>query len=323
MYYLDELDYALIIDPGGNDRYIKKNTGHLNINKHRYNQAIIDLAGDDSYYSEADKGAAAAILGISLLFDQQGNDHYQGNRWSQASAFAGVAVLYDRAGNDSYQARSFSQASAVFGSALLIDSKGNDSYHIKHHGQGLGLPYGHGLLYDHRGDDSYISQQGLPSSYANTPNSRESWAQGCGKGFRYILPGGIGLLVDKQGRDIFKAGEFAQGSGYYFGMGLLFNLGSEDDHYQGTRYTMGTAAHQAIGGFIDVGGNDSYKTSGPAFCGSGWDQSVSYFSDALGNDCYNSAEFSFAASLHSITTFHDTSGKDQFFTLKADSCLVK
>ncbi|MFK5986689.1 MAG: hypothetical protein QM479_14875 [Pseudomonadota bacterium] len=314
---------AIIIDPGGNDQYINKSTNSSLEKTHILNTAIIDLAGDDLYQSSAGKGFASAILGISLLFDKQGNDSYQGGLWSQASAFAGASALYDLAGDDSYQAEAFSQSTALFGYAILLDNKGNDFYQIKHHGQGLGLAYGHAVLFDNSGNDSYQSLNGLPSTYANTPSSWESWAQGCGKGFRYILPGGIGLLVDKQGQDVFKAGEFAQGNGYYFGMGLLFNLGSEDDHYQGTRYTMGTAAHQAIAGFVDMAGNDNYKTTGPAFCGSGWDQSISYFFDAQGDDCYSSVDFSFAATMHSISTFKDTSGKDQIFFNKPQSCFLK
>jgi hypothetical protein len=217
--------------------------------------------------------------------------------------------LYDLAGDDHYQADSFSQASALFGEAILADIKGNDVYTIKHHGQGLGLAFAYGFLLDREGDDRYISRNGLASSYPSLPNnhdrpkSTESWSQGCGKGFRYILPGGVGLLVDMQGNDQFIADEFTQGNGYYFAMGLLYNLGKGDDRYQATRYSLGSCAHQAISGFIDQAGDDQYQSSGPAFCGSGWDQCISYFYDQHGNDCYSGVDFSFGASLKSISIF--------------------
>ncbi len=312
-YYLNDLNYSIIVDPGGNDRYIKNNQLSEKKVKHIFNQAIIDLSGNDSYLSLDNSGIASAIMGVSLLIDKQGNDMYRGKTWAQASAFAGASALYDLSGNDSYQADSFSQASALFGSSSLIDKKGNDSYQIRHHGQGLGLAYGYGLLLDQQGNDSYLSRDGLPSSYVDTPLSRESWSQGVGKGFRYILPGGVGFLVDKKGNNSFKAGEFAQGSGYYFGIGLLFNLGIGNDSYSGSRYNLGSAAHQAIAAFIETGGNDRYITSGPAFCGSGWDQSITYFNDLKGNDSYHSLDFSFGATHNSIAIFKKSSGYSQFF----------
>ena len=43
-----------------------------------------------------------------------------------------------------------------------------------------------------------------------------------------------------------EAGEFAQGSGYFFGLGVLRDSGG-NDRYLGRRYAQGSAAHQAIG----------------------------------------------------------------------------
>lgn len=320
-YVVNNYRQAIIIDPGGNDRYLLETQKELSDNGPLMNTAIIDLAGNDSYNSTQNKGFASAILGISLLIDLQGDDNYQAKSWAQGSAFAGVAALYDLAGDDKYSAHSFSQASALFGSGILVDKKGNDSYHIKHHGQGLGLPYGHGVLMDISGSDHYLSKNGLISSYRSsdpgvnkkTPVSTESWSQGCGKGFRHILPGGIGILLDAQGDDVFSAHEFAQGSGYYYAMGLLYNLGNGNDHYHGTRYNTAASAHQAIGGLFDAAGNDYYTTSGPAFCSAAWDQSISLFHDQAGDDHYISQDFSLAAAAHnSIASFWDISGNDQF-----------
>jgi len=309
----EQENIALLIDPAGNDTY-QKSIGKLSsISQHLYNTAIIDLSGDDQYHTSRASGFAFAALRNSLLLDLSGNDQYHAGHWAQGSAFAGIAALYDYQGNDQYNAAGFSQAAALFGTALLIDNKGNDQYSMQHHGQALGLPYGHAVLMDSQGDDQYIMDKGLASSYEKTPQSSESWGQGCGKGFRHILPGGLGILFDTQGSDSFSAGEFSQGGGYYYGMGLLYNLGNEDDSYQGSRYNSGFAAHQSIGGLIESGGNDHYKSSGPAFCGSAWDQSISLFSDQSGDDNYSGKDFSYAASAHnSITSFWDISGHDRF-----------
>lgn len=304
---------ALLIDPAGNDQYRQAEQTVSPEKSHLYNTALIDLEGNDQYDTTAAAGFAFAVLGNALLVDLAGNDHYIAKQWAQGSAFAGIAALYDHEGNDHYSADSFSQAVALFGSGLLVDRKGNDVYSIKHHGQALGLPYGQAVLMDNSGNDHYIMRNGLTSSYNEDKKTSESWGQGVGKGFRYILPGGLGLLVDTRGNDTFSAHEFAQGGGYYYGIGLLYSLGSGDDHYQGSRYNAGFSAHQAIGGLIDMGGNDHYQTTGPAFCGTAWDQSISLFYDQSGNDTYTSKEFSLGASAHnSIASFWDISGQDKF-----------
>jgi len=333
IYHIQE-KIALLIDPAGNDIYqqstedlvklkssmplaspffVKGGLRGFKTPQHLFNTAIIDLAGHDQYDTTQASGFAFAALGNSLLIDLSGNDQYRAGHWAQGSAFAGIAALYDFQGNDQYSADSFSQAAALSGTALLIDKQGNDQYKMQHHGQALGLPYGHAVLMDNQGNDQYIMNNGLTSSYQHSPTSTESWGQGCGKGFRHILPGGLGILLDTQGHDSFSAGEFAQGGGYYYAMGLLYNSGHEDDNYQGSRYNNGFAAHQAIGGLIESGGDDHYQSTGPAFCGTAWDQSISLFYDQAGDDNYSGRDFSYAAGAHnSIASFLDISGQDKF-----------
>jgi hypothetical protein len=287
----------IIIDPGGNDTYqLQQHSGSSNNNQAT---VIIDLSGNDIYLN-----TGGAILGLSLLMDQQGNDIYKGKYWSQGSAFAGISLHYDQSGDDIYQAEALSQASALFGLGVLIDSDGNDSYQVNHHGQALGLPYGLGILIDQQGNDNYQMLKKLPSAY-NTKNSFQSWGQATGMGFRYLLPGGMGILLDQQGSDNFNAGEFAQGGGYYYGLGLILNAGDEDDHYQGSRYNAGYSAHQAIGAFIDSGGNDSYISNGSAMAGLAWDQSLSVFIDQYGLNKYKVGNFSLgAADKNSLSLFY-------------------
>ncbi len=298
---------SLIIDPAGNDSYFPQQSSTQS--NYQKSTVIIDLAGNDHYLATSDPGTpygiSGAILGLSLLVDQQGNDRYDGKHWSQGSAFAGISLLNDQHGNDSYNAESLSQATALFGIGLLLDNQGDDLYHINHHGQALGLPYGLGILLDQQGNDDYQMSKTINSAYS-IPDSFQSWGQATGMGFRYILPGGIGLLVDKQGSDNFQAGEFAQGGGYYYGLGLLLNAGNDNDSYQGYRYNAGFSAHQAIGAFIDAGGNDRYQSYGTAMAGLAWDQSLSLFIDQKGDDNYILGDFSFGAqAIKSISLFYN------------------
>ena len=98
-----------------------------------------------------------------------------------------------------------------------------------------------------------------PSGYG-TEGIWEGWGQGCGVGLRGLVSGGLALLRDGGGADVMEAGNFSQGCGYYFGWGMLFADGPEDDVYIGSHYNMGACAHEAAGVFFEAGGNDTYVT---------------------------------------------------------------
>ena len=111
-----------------------------------------------------------------------------------------------------------------------------------------------------------------------------------------------------------EAGNFSQGGGYYYGLGILNARGTGDDVYIGSRYNQGFSAHQAVGVFLEDGGNDSYTTRQGVAQGLAWDESVTLFIDAAGNDTYEGGgSFSQGASAHnSIAVFLDRGGRDRY-----------
>jgi hypothetical protein len=123
-----------------------------------------------------------------------------------------------------------------------------------------------------------------------------SLCQGAGVGIRSGAPGdprsasgGLGVLRDAgAGDDVYLASVFAQGAGYWFGVGL-FQDGGGDDAYDGVWYVQGAAAHAALGGFIDEAGDDRYNQRvAPitSLLGVGHDAGVGLHLDLGGDDAY-------------------------------------
>jgi len=54
------------------------------------------------------------------------------------------------------------------------------------------------------------------------------------------------VLLDAGGSDKYSAGLFAQGAGYWYGVGLLLDEAGNDS-YEGVWYVQGSAAHFAVG----------------------------------------------------------------------------
>ena len=303
-------DAAIIIELGGDDFY----TNNAGSSTKEIGVAIVvDLTGNDAYESTRTGAQGAGILGVGILADLTGNDSYIGLRWCQAVAMLGIGMLLDGSGDDSYRAQAVAQGLALWGVGLAIDLGGNDRYKSHLLSQGVGLPFGLGILSNTGGDDSYYSKGLHPSGYG-TPGVFRGWSQGVGVGFRGLASGGIGLLIDTEGNDIYEAGNFSQGGGYSYGWGILNDRGHGNDKYIGSRFAQGFTAHQALGTFIEEGGNDIYISRNAVHAGLAWSQSVTLFIDRGGDDIYdNERGFSQGASAHnSITIFIDHGGEDTY-----------
>jgi hypothetical protein len=311
-------DAAVIIDLGGDDMY-KNNAGGSTAKIPC--AVVIDLSGNDVYESTDNGAQGAGILGVGVLLDYAGNDSYIGMRLCQGASAMGVGALIDHAGNDTYRSRALSQGFALWGVALLDDKDGDDSYEGDMMVQGVGAPKGVGILNDRAGNDKYYAKGMYQTSYGN-PGVFEGWSQGIGIGFRQIAAGGIGFLRDGGGSDVYEGGCFAQGGGYYFGWGILYDASNGNDVYIGSRYNQGFAAHQALGSFIDEGGDDKYLTRCFVHAGLSWDETIVLFIDKGGNDYYGDSEaFSLGATAHNaISIFEDLGGKDVYDYRNGPAC---
>jgi hypothetical protein len=296
-------DAALIIDPGGNDIYERAPAtgGAVSV--------IVDLGGNDRY-----RGSDLVVHGLSAIIDFSGDDRYTMAGPGLGAAIAGAAVLVDFSGDDIYEAGLFGQGAAAFGVGALIDLHGNDTYRVRAGGQGFGMTSGVGLLWDRGGGDRYTAA-GLADAYDR--GGGVSMAQGAATGLRTMLGGGVGILRDDAGDDVYEAEMYAQGAGYYYGAGLLWDGGGED-RYRAVRYAQGAGVHEAVGLLRDESGNDAYELSFGVGQGMGLDLAVGVLFDGAGDDSYQAQVLAQgAATANGVGLLVDAGGADRW-SLGAD-----
>jgi hypothetical protein len=131
---------------------------------------------------------------------------------------------------------------------------------------------------------------GAEADFRDPERATQSFGQGFGLGVRsekdnHGVPGGIGMLVDKESDDTYLADYFAQGASYYYGLGILEDRSGNDQYISG-RYSQGAGIHSSVGVLIDRQGNDFYYSSFGVAQGMGYDFSVGYFEDERGDDRY-------------------------------------
>jgi hypothetical protein len=295
-YELDKTaGVCAVIDLGGDDLYREGS-----VSPQRPILIVLDLAGNDRYEGRRPGIQGGAMLGVSMLIDVAGNDVYDAKDIAQGSAVGGVGILIDFSGNDRYRGFRRAQGQALGGVGILLDRAGQDDYHAAMWAQGFGGPLGFGVLDDPEGDDHYYCGGMWLTSYYPETQGYECWGQGVGAGIRSVADGGIGVILDGGGDDAYEYDYFAQGGGYWLGMGFARDFGGNDRRFGSTqkeydgshrvqpifdRFTCGFGCHYAIGFCLDDAGNDTY---GGTIMGLGmaWDCSVGYLCDFGGNDRY-------------------------------------
>jgi len=276
-------DCCIIIDLGGNDRYMNRAGGAVGILSRPFS-VVVDLAGNDAYYSDRLFSQGAALFGAGVLIDCEGDDVYRAAHYSQGASEFGTGLLWDMSGTDLYDAGFFAQGASDFGTALLVDNNGNDSYRCWCYGQGFASTWAAGTLADMEGNDvyraggRYLHEPLLPHEY-------RSFSHGFAIGRRPDAGGGVALLCDRSGNDFYDGEVFCQATSYWYSLGMIWD-GSGYDHYTAAQYAQGAGIHLSIGVLVDEEGCDSYMTRlGPAQ-GQGHDLSVGALVDRKGDDYY-------------------------------------
>ena len=296
VYELDKMTgVCAVIDLGGEDVY-REGT----VSPQRPVLVVMDMAGNDRYEGTQPGIQGGAMLGVSMLVDAAGDDVYDAKDIAQGSAVGGVGILIDTAGNDRYRGYRRVQGQALGGLGILLDRAGKDDYHAAMWAQGFGGPLGFGVIDDVEGDDHYYCGGMWRTSYYPETQGYEAWGQGVGAGLRGVTSGGIGVILDGSGDDLYEYDYFAQGGGYWLGAGFARDFGGNDrrlcstqKEYDGShrvqpifgRFTCGFGCHYAIGFCFDDKGDDTY---GGTIMGLGfsWDCSNGFLCDFDGNDRY-------------------------------------
>ncbi len=152
--------------------------------------------------------------GIGILYDQAGNDRYNGGVYAQGVAYwYALGILLDEAGNDFYNAVYYPQGSGIhLAGGFLFDAEGEDHYFSKHGpGQGAGHDYAVGFLIDRAGNDNYSVEGGNGLGLTNSVGifldveGDDQYQNSYEKNYGFVNKsrdsGGIGIFLDTDGND--------------------------------------------------------------------------------------------------------------------------
>jgi hypothetical protein len=302
------------IDPGGDDEYAfsgPSRPGAFTL--------IIDAGGNDLYLTKDSLHTSSANLGLGLIADLAGSDRYLGSNFAYASALFGFASLFDGAGHDYYEGRCASLGFAFFGTAVLQDESGNDVYSASLMSQASASTRGAAFLLDRGGDDRYLARPTFQDDLRYTDHYIQM-VQGFSTGFSPDYSGGIGVLRDTRGNDVYLADIFAQGTGYWYALGMLIDEAGED-RYEAHQYAQGAGVHIAVGAALDFGGSDHRAAKGVSQ-GCGHDLGFGYLFDKAGNDNYLATDMSQGAgSANGLGILQDAEGDDMYTSLNLDMTL--
>jgi hypothetical protein len=330
-----EGDYAVIVDPGGNDRY-KGRIGAAHGTENRRVGFLADLGGDDVYdCGSTDITLGAAVLGIAALYDLgAGNDRYSGGHVSLGAAIGGCAVFYDDGGSDVYEGKTFTEGAAGFGVAIFFDDAtqgkpemtsdegtkepvtiglfDNDRVSAYANAQAFARPRGVAFCINRRGNDTYEAG----GVYLHAPlfsDRYQSFSQGFAIGARETdWAGGVAMLIDHEGNDRYLGDIYNQGVGYWYSAGLLWD-GQGNDSYEMTQYGQGSGIHLAVGGLVDAQGNDTYVMHSGLGQGGSHDYAASILHDRGGNDRYMGTTACNGCGLtNAVGLFIDRAGDDTY-----------
>ena len=306
-------DFAFILDLGGDDVY------DLPPCKPGKFRLVVDLAGNDTY-----NGSIASGVGcVDVLVDCSGDDVYRGTRWTQGAGCLGVGILADFGGDDIYTSHWCSQGAAMLGIGLLYDHSGSDHYIADVYSQGFAYTKGFGMLLEQSGNDSYRAGWKYPDD--RWPNRAHlAMSQGFGYGMRpwstgVGTDGGIGLLSDAQGDDVYDAGIFSQGGSYWYALGILHDRQGAD-RYSAGQYSQGSGIHLSFAALLDDSGDDSYDAYAWLEQGNAHDWSSGCLEDWAGNDTYRSSGAAQGCGFFvSFGYLLDSHGDDRYYCKMSDT----
>ncbi len=281
------------------------------------NVLIVDIGGNDLYFAKKEGSLATGLKGLGGIIDFEGDDKYFGKNFDLGCGVFGIGFIYDLEGNDIYQSDFATIGSGFAGFGFVIDNSGNDNYISKGYSQGFGFTKGVGFIYDKSGNDFYLVQNGIIDNREVGYHSHLS--QGFGFGIRDIASGGVGIILDLNGNDMYKGEYFVQGSSYWFSFGLLYDS-TGNDTYSSRRYSQGAGTHFTTGVLMDREGDDSHYSWGVSL-GCGHDFSSGFLFDYKGNDLYISDWLSIGAgNANGNGILIDFDG-DDFYSSKNKDCM--
>jgi len=303
--------YNLIVDKLGNDTYYGRPGGAIGF-LDKPLSCIIDLSGNDAYLATRFVSLGAGLMGFGALVDLSGDDLFRSTHYALGMGLFGAGFLLDKAGDDLYYSGFFAQSAAMFGAAYLYEGGGDDAMRAFSCAQAFSSVKGCAILDEAGGDDVYYAG----GEYLHKPlleYNYRAFAQGYSIGMRPRASGGISVLLDREGNDLYQGEVYAQGCSYWYSLGILLDL-SGDDFYSAVQYAQGSGIHLSVGLLGDYSGSDHYYSRFGPSQGEGHDLAVGWLIDKRGNDNYQVSGGLGVGLTNSVGIFVDSGGDDTYST---------
>ena len=216
---------------------------------------IVDLGGENHYLGEATR---------AWIVNFAGGNRYGAPSLSLGAGILDCRVLWDQEGNDIYEGESMTQGFGAFGIGLLINDGGHNTYRADMFAQGAARSWGVGLLASRGGHN--VCQAG--GKFVHKPllekeGFTETMGQGMAIGFRGdnsgtpSRSGGIGLMWSGAGYNTYAGGTYCQGASYWFSFGCLCDDGG-NNQYIANYYSQASAMHLTVAALITHGSQNVY-----------------------------------------------------------------
>ena len=298
-YDLDSMgDVALVIDLGGENTFYD---GTVSIDRPLL--VNVNLGGHNNYRSMKPAVQGGSILGVSMIVNAEGGNRYEAKDLAQASTIGGVGIIVEFGGDNVYQGKCRVQAQAIGGLGIIISHGTGNSYHAGMWGQGLGGPLGFGIIDDIGGHDHYYLGGLYVNSYKPETPGYEGFGQGVGAGIRQVADGGIGMLLNGGGHNVYEFDYLSHGGGYWCGLGFARDFGgyskrliarksfygAERTEASFQRFSCGWGCHYAMGFCFDDRGHSTFEGTIMG-SGMGWDCSVGALCIFAGDNHFEAAQ---------------------------------
>ena len=290
---------GLCIDLGGRNRYKGRYGSGIG-----YASVLIDF-GNDTKADFVDAAGGSGILGVGIAHFLGVRPDLYGKALSYGAGAGGVGIaVVDQ--QCRIESRSLGQGFGIAGFGALVLGKGSDTLKLGYLGQGAGMLGGTGWLVNTGGNDRYRTG-GLVADSTN-PGGFICRAQG----YAGLMPGGIGLLTDIDGDDLYEAGTDAQGSARNFGIGSIYDSGGNDTYLALTQ-SQGSATGEGVAAQFDLAGDDTYVVRKGSCHANATERALAILIDREGDDLYAARDSRPAlAQEGSVALFMDEAGSDRY-----------
>lgn len=289
----------LCIDLGGRNRYTGRYGAGIG-----YASVLVDF-GNDIKSDFPDASAGAGILGVGIAIFEGARPDLNAKNIAFGAGLGGVGTIkVDQPFR--MESRSLGQGFGMAGAGIAIGSKGSDNLKIGYLGQGAGMFGGIGWMFNPSGNDRYRAGGLVPDGLAR------NGFLGRSQGYSGILPGGIGLLTDNAGDDLYESGTESQASASGFGLASLYDLAGQDT-YIAQRQAQAFSQSEGVALFFDLGGDDAYLVREGQCHAFAVDRSVALVLDRAGNDTVAAHDSQPATAQEgSVAIYLDAEGADTF-----------